>query len=108
MATAAEYVSMDSHGVMRVGSTHVMLDSVLASFQAGASAETIAQEYPSLSLEEVYGAITYYLRHQREVDVYLTRQDVVWREARGAASRSPSPVVARLREEAARRGIGRS
>jgi uncharacterized protein (DUF433 family) len=52
-------VTIDEHGVMRVGATHVMLDSVLASFHAGSTAETIAQEYPSLSLEEVYGAIAY-------------------------------------------------
>ena len=38
-----------------------MLDSVVAAFHQGHSAETIAQQYPALSLEEIYGAITYYL-----------------------------------------------
>jgi uncharacterized protein (DUF433 family) len=108
MATAADYVTIDEHGVMRVGTTHVMLDSILASFHAGSTAETIAQEYPSLSLEEVYGAIAYFLGHRSEVDAYLARQDTTWREAREAAGRTASPVVARLRAEAARRGIGRS
>ena len=85
-----------------------MLDSVLASFHAGSTAETIAQEYPSLSLEEVYGAIAYYLGHRSEVDAYLARQDDTWRHARAAAERTSSPTVARLRAEAMRRGIGRS
>ncbi len=108
MATAAEYVTIDEHGVMRVGSTHLMLDSIIASFHAGASAETIAQEFPSASLEEIYGAIAYYRGHREQVDAYLTRQDETWRQACEASERTATPVVARLRAEAARRGIGRS
>ena len=108
MATAADYVTTDEHGVMRVGQARVMFDSVLASFQEGCSAETIAQQYPALSLEEVYGAIAFYLGHGDIVNAYLARQDTVWRQERQTAERSVSPVVARLRAEAARAGIGRS
>jgi len=108
MATATDYVTTDEHGVMRVGQTRVMLDSVLASFHEGCSAETIAQQYPSLSLEEVYGAIAFYLGHSDIVGAYLARQDTVWQRERQAAERSASPVVARLRSDAARAGIGRS
>jgi uncharacterized protein (DUF433 family) len=107
MATAIEYVSTDEHGVMRVGQTRVMLDSVIASFIDGCSAETIVQQYPSLLLEEVYGAIAFYLGNRALVDGYLARQDDVWKKARETAGRSASPVVARLRAEAARAGIGR-
>jgi hypothetical protein len=45
VATAQEYVTTDDHGVMRVAESGVMLDSVIASFQEGCSAETIAQQY---------------------------------------------------------------
>lgn len=107
MATATEYVTSDEHGVMRVGQTRVMLDSVLASFVEGCSAETIAQQYPSLSLEEVYGAIAFYLGNRPTVDAYLARQDAVWARERDAASRSASPTVARLRAETAGAGIHR-
>ena len=82
MATATDYVTTDEHGVMRVGQTRVMLDSVLASFHEGCSAETIAQQYPSLSLEEVYGAIAFYLGHSDIVGAYLARQDTVWQQER--------------------------
>ena len=105
MATAIEYVTTDVHGVMRVGHSHVMLDSVIASFEAGASAETIAQEYPSLSLEEVYGAIAWYLGHRDVVTSYLSRQADAWRRAREAADAVEAPVVARLRAAARRTGI---
>jgi hypothetical protein len=42
------------------------------------------------------------------VDSYIVRQDEIWLRERQAAERSASPVVARLRAEAVRAGIGRS
>ncbi|NDC64718.1 MAG: DUF433 domain-containing protein [Planctomycetia bacterium] len=107
MATAAEYVTTDEHGVMRVGHTRVMLDSVVASFREGCSAETIQQQYPALSLEEIYGAIAFYLGHRASVDAYLANQEAVWDRKRAVAERESNPVVARLRAEARRLGIGR-
>ena len=93
----ATYVTEDSEGILRVGDTRVMLDSVLAGFFRGESPETIQREYPSLSLEEVYGAITYYLSHRNEVDEYLKRQDEFWAELKDKIESQPSPVVERLR-----------
>jgi uncharacterized protein (DUF433 family) len=94
---AAAYVRTDEHGVLRVGQGRVMLDSVVAAFWAGHSPETIREQYPALSLEEVYGALTYYLAHTPEVDAYLRRQDAVWAGERARAAASPAPVAARLR-----------
>jgi uncharacterized protein (DUF433 family) len=91
------YVRVDEHGVLRVGTGRVMLDSVITAFQQGHSPETIRQQYPALSLEEVYGAITYDLAHHEEVDEYLRRQDEVWERWRAETEASPSPVVERLR-----------
>lgn len=96
------YVRQDEHGVLRVGDSRVMLDSVVEAFHVGHSAETIAQQYPALTLEEVYGAITYYLAHQAEVDEYLRNQDEVWKQWSEKARAAESPVVQRLRELAAR------
>jgi hypothetical protein len=50
-----------------------------------------------LSLEEVYGAIAYYLANRDEVDHYLSRQDRLWDRARQSSAQNPSPVVQRLR-----------
>jgi len=61
MPDTTSYIREDEHSVKRVGKTRVMLDSVVAAFQQGHSAETIAQQYPALTLEEIYGAIAYYL-----------------------------------------------
>lgn len=55
-----------------VAGTRVSLKSVVLAFQNGLSPETIAAEcFPTLTLEEVYGAVAYYLGHQTEIDQYL-------------------------------------
>ncbi len=58
-------------GVVRVGTTRVTLDTVVAAFREGATSEEIVQQYPTLRLADVYSVISYYLRHQDEVDSYL-------------------------------------
>ncbi len=81
------YVRVDEHGVMRVGNTRVMLDSIVAGFEQGHSPETIQQQFPALSLEEVYGAITYYLACRDDVQAYLKRQDALWEKLRAEAEK---------------------
>ncbi len=101
MPAERSYVRTDERGVMRVGSTRVMLDSIVAAFQQGHSPETIQQQYPALTLEEVYGAVAHYLAHHDEVHAYLARQGEVWREWRERAAGQASSVLQRLRSQAA-------
>lgn len=61
-------------GTVRVAGTRVTLDSLIAAFQAGATPEEIAAQYPSLDLADVYAVIGYYLRSRPEVDAYLREQ----------------------------------
>jgi uncharacterized protein (DUF433 family) len=72
----------DRDGVVRVGGTRVTLDTVVAAFHEGATAEEIAQQYTSLRLADVYAVIGYYLRHQKEVDDYLRQRQQQAIEAR--------------------------
>lgn len=97
MSDSKLYVRADEHGVMGVGDSRVMLDSVVAGFEQGHSPETIRQQYPSLSLEDVYGAITYYLANLKEVNDYLERQAGVWRHWRNKSEEQPAAVIERLR-----------
>ena len=60
----------DANGVVRVGGTRVTLDTIVVAFQQGATAEEIAQQYPTVMLSDVYAAIAYYLRHRGEVEAY--------------------------------------
>jgi uncharacterized protein (DUF433 family) len=97
VTTEKEYVHIDEHGVYRAGKTRVMLDSVVSAFLQGHSAETIQQQYPALTLEEVYGSIAYYLKNRTAVDAYLRQQEAVWQQGRARSEQQPSPVVERLR-----------
>ena len=92
-----QYVRVDEHRVMRVGTTRVMLDALVAGFEQGHSPETLHQQFPALNLEEVYGAITYYLSHRGDVQTYLKRQEALWKALRAEAEKQASPVVKRLR-----------
>ena len=67
-------IHTDADGVVRVAGTRVTLDTIAGAFEAGATAEEIAQQYSSVPLVDVYSVITYYLRHKPEVDVYLTQR----------------------------------
>ena len=62
-----EYVEQRNGGFYVAG-TRVSLDSIVYSFNSGDSPETIRQNFSSLSLEQVYGAIAFYLAHEKEVD----------------------------------------
>ena len=97
MSLPTRYVYTDERGVMRVGNTRVMLDSIVASFEQGYSAETIQQQYPALSLEEVYGALAWYLANANQVSQYLERQQAVWRRWREKAATQRGAVIQRLR-----------
>ncbi len=67
-------IRTDEHGRLRVGNTRVLFDPVIHSFRLGHTPETITDQYPSLSLDEVYLAIGYYLRHREPLDAYLHQQ----------------------------------
>ena len=67
---ATSYVTQVD-GAYRITGTRVSLNSVVYAFLNGSSPESIVDSLPVLTLEEVYGAITYYLAHQADVDAYL-------------------------------------
>ena len=69
-----EFLDCTPQGVWRIAGTRVSLESVIYSFLDGATPEEICQDFSSLSLAQVYGAIAYYLKHREKVDAYLKTQ----------------------------------
>jgi uncharacterized protein (DUF433 family) len=55
-------------GGFYLAASRVPLDFIVREFQQGESPEAIRSDFPTLSLEQVYGAITFYLGHTDEVD----------------------------------------
>ncbi len=67
-------LAADSHGTIRVGGTRVTLDSLVSAFELGATPEQIVHMYPTVSLDDAYAVITYYLRHRNEVKAHLEEE----------------------------------
>jgi hypothetical protein len=74
-----------------VAGTRVSLDSIVYAFLDGQTAEGVAQSFPVLTLEQVYGAIAFYLANRSEIDIYLTRVRVGF-EALRQAARDTDPM----------------
>ena len=75
-------------------------------FLNGESPETIRDNFPTLSLEQVYGAVAFYLAHQAVIDGYLNVKKKAFEEARHAQTHISTDLRARLeqsREHLARR-----
>lgn len=98
-----EYFDFLSEDDIRIKGTRVGIETVLDDYLSGASPEEIAARYRTLTLEQVYATITYYLRHQEEVDAYLARwrayAEAAWQEQQ----RNPPEFVRELRERIQRK-----
>ena len=99
------YVEQRDGGYWITG-TRVSLDSIVEAFNRGAAPETIRRSFPLLSLEEVYGSITFYLAHEKDIDEYLQRsyaefdtQSDARREELKASKPELHERLLRLREE---------
>ncbi len=97
---------MDRHFVERrddgfhlVGS-RVPLDCVVREFREGQSPEAIRSDFQTLSLEQVYGAITFCLGHKDEVDNDMAARE---RVEEGFSDAHPAPPHLKEKLEQARR-----
>ena len=92
---AKEYIE-ERDGNYYVGGTRISLDSIVHAFRRGESPETICQNFELLRLEEVYGAIAYYLANQAEIGACLVRQGEKWTEGKRKSEPLPADLRKRL------------
>ena len=92
------YFDFVAEDVIRIKGTRVGIETVLEDYRVGATPEEIVIRYPTLSLQQVYATITYYLENRSGLDAYLER--VRQRRERGweEQQRQPSDFVQLLRE----------
>jgi uncharacterized protein (DUF433 family) len=101
----AEYIEIREANYF-IRESRVSLDSVVYGFLNGESPETIRDNFATLSLEQVYGAVAFYLAHQAVVDEYLKAKKEAYEEARQTQTHVSADLRARLeqsREHLARR-----
>ncbi len=85
-----QYVEQRDEGYWVAG-TRVSLDSIVYAFLDGQTAESIAQSFPVLALEQVYGAIAFYLANRPDIDTYLVQARADF-EAMRQAARDSDPM----------------
>lgn len=66
---------VDETGTIRVGQTRVTFDVFIGAYRHGTPPEALAEQFESLDLADIYGAISYYLRHREDLDRYLVRRE---------------------------------
>jgi len=86
-----EFVERWDGSFYLIGS-RVPLAHIVREFQRGESPEAVRSHYPALSLEQVYGSITFYLGSQQEVE-----KDIVEREREEDAFTAAHPTPPKVR-----------
>lgn len=84
---------------IRVKGTRIGIESVLYEYiYRNKTAEQIAECFPTLELEQIYGTILYYLHNREKVEAYLLDWLDFSRQAREEQAKNPPPVVLRLQK----------
>jgi uncharacterized protein (DUF433 family) len=89
---------------IRLKGSRIGIESVLYEYiYRGQTAEQIAGRFPTLTLEQIYATILYYLHNRATVEAYILAWLESSRQVREAQANNPPPVVARLRKLKAER-----
>ena len=83
-------------GTYKIANTRATLDSLVYLFREGLSAENMVDTYLALTLEQVYGALAFYLGNQKEVDAYLAEGRLVAQLQQDRWRKTDFEVVATL------------
>src|SRR4051794_30775814 len=100
--TAVRYVYQTEQGGWRIAGSRVSLDSVVHAYREGRSPEAIRASFPTLSLEQIHGAIAFYLHNRGEMEAYLAEQDMRWEQVRQESETTNRPLLERIRTERSR------
>jgi uncharacterized protein (DUF433 family) len=84
---------------IRIQGTRIGIESVLYEYiYRCKTPEEIVQQFHTLTLEQVYATILYYLHHRTEVEAYLVDWLEFSRTMRENQEHNPSPARIRLRQ----------
>lgn len=92
-----DYLDFVETDVIRLKGRRIGLEHIVERYLAGDSPELIAASFHDLSLEQVYGVITYYLHHKPEVDAYLEHLNQYVEDQIRDVDAHQSPAALRLR-----------
>ena len=90
-----QYVEKRNEGYWLINS-RVSLDSIVYAFLRGSLAENIVQSFPTLTLEQVYGTIAFYLANQEIIDTYLQESEVQFEQLHKTAQNQNQSLYQKL------------
>lgn len=92
---------------IRIKGHRIGIETVLDEhLRKGRRPEEIVVSYPSLTLDEIYATILYYLRNREAIDRYMADWRAFGRDARERQRRDPPPGIVRLRELVTKPNVG--
>lgn len=100
--TALLHIHKDERGVAWIDDSNVKVVEVILDHVQGNSPEQIHEEYPHLSLAQVYTSLAYYYDHRQEIDALMQQ----WQERYEAEYAKPENQA--LRREIRARAAVRS
>lgn len=93
-----DYFDFLSPDDIRIKGSRIGIESVLYEYiHREQSPEAIVTRFPTLTLEQVYATILYYLRNREKVGAYIADWLEYGRRMRAEQNRNPPPVIVRLR-----------
>jgi uncharacterized protein (DUF433 family) len=99
------YVVNTENGGVRVAGSRVSLASVVYMYLEGRTPEYIVDQFPVLTLEQVHGAIAFFLGNRAAVDEHLQDLEVRWEELRVRSETENKALRDRLRASMAARKL---
>ena len=79
-----------------VAGSRVSIESIVYAFLRGESAETIAESFPALTLEQIYGALAFYLAQRSRIDAYLEAGKAEFDRLRSESRRTNPALYAEI------------
>ncbi|MBI3270662.1 MAG: DUF433 domain-containing protein [Planctomycetes bacterium] len=94
----AEFLDRRGPDELLVRGTRLPVECVVYSFQGGLAPEEIVSRYPTLSLDQAYGVIAYYLASRPRMDAYIARVERDRTRSRRVRAMLSLPLIQRLRQ----------
>ena len=93
-----EYFDFLAPDDIRIKGSRIGIESVLYEFiHREQLPEAIAARFPTLTVEQIYATILYYLHNREFMDAYVASWLEYGRRMREEQDRDPPPIVVRLR-----------
>jgi uncharacterized protein (DUF433 family) len=111
MSTAqlTDYFNFLTHDDIRLKGTRIGIETILYEYiDRSRTPEEIAQTYPSLTLEQVYATILYYLQNKETISNYIKNWIEHGHKMRELQRLNPPPVSEKLRQLRAARQAQKS